>query len=98
MVTSMEPPKVRKITLRRLLSAIQARLALRENVDRGQNAAYAALVQVLVKRGACTVDKVAAALQGAEENARRLNEHGATIRQLRRLRERVERLGGPAQT
>jgi hypothetical protein len=93
MVSIMELPKPRKMTLGRFLGAIQERLVFRENVDRGQNAAFAALVQVLVKRGACSLEEVAAALQAAEEDARRLNEHAATIRQLRRLRTRVEELG-----
>ena len=89
----MEVPKPRKLTIRRFLGGVQERLRFRENVDRGQNVAYAVLVEALVKRGACTLDDVIEGLKSAEENARRMNEHAGTIRQLHSLRTRLEASG-----
>ncbi len=66
----------------------------RENVDRGQNVAYSVLVEALVERGAITVEDLTSRLKAAEEEARRMNEHAGTIRQLHNLRTRIERLGG----
>ena len=79
--------------LLRFLGALQWRLTARESVDRAQNLAYAVLVDELAKSGACSRDAVIEGLRKAEEDARRINLHDATVRQLRELRETLQRHG-----
>ena len=88
----MQSPKPRKISLPHFLGMLQERLMFRESADRGQNAAYAVLVGAMVKSGACTFEDVIQGLKAAEEDARRVNEHAGTIRQLLNLRTRIEHL------
>ncbi len=92
----MQAPKPRKISLGNFLKLIQERLAFGESIDQGQNTAYAVLVLALAKRGACTVEDVTEGLKTAEDDARRMNEPGGTIRELRALRTTLERMAPKA--